>query len=314
MEKAKITEALVRENRTMKSSNLNLHHLYYFWVVAKEGSMTRAAERLGLAVQTISTQLTNLEKSMGKSLLTQQGRRLVLTDGGRTMMAYADQIFLLAEQMQDAMQNTHTVPRLHLTVGISDVVPKLLAYRLLEPIWTVEQPVRLICNEGKYDSLLADLALHKLDLVLTDRPPPSTGGLRLFSDSLGTYEISLFGSRNLVEKYQPEFPRSLQGAPLLLPTRINALRTRLDQWFDREQIRPDIVGEFQDSALQNTFGRSGIGMFPAPTVLASDILSQFDAYPVGEISSVREEFFAISNERKIQHPALEKLLALNTRQ
>ncbi len=274
--------------------------------------MTRAAERLGLAVQTISTQLTNLEKSMGKSLLTQQGRRLVLTDGGRTMMAYADQIFLLTEQMQDALQNIHTVPRLHLTVGISDVVPKLLAYRLLEPIWTVEQPIRLICNEGKYESLLADLALHKLDLVLTDRPPPSSGGLRLFGHSLGIYEISLYGSGDLVSQFQPNFPQSLQGAPLLLPTRINALRTRLDQWFDSEQIRPDIVGEFQDSALQNTFGRSGIGMFPAPTVLAADILSQFGAYPVGEISSVREEFFAISNERKIQHPALEKLLVLNT--
>lgn len=276
--------------------------------------MTRAAERLGLAVQTISAQLTNLEKSMGKSLLTQQGRRLVLTDGGRTVMAYADQIFLLTEQMQDALQNVHTMPRLHLTVGISDVVPKLLAYRLLEPIWTVEQAVRLICNEGKYDSLLADLALHKLDLVLTDRPPPPSGGLRLFGHSLGTYEISLFGSADLVRQFQPNFPQSLQGAPLLLPTRINALRTRLDQWFEEENIRPDIVGEFQDSALQNTFGRSGIGMFPAPTVLAADILSQFDACPVGAISAVQEEFFAISNERKIQHPALEKLLALNTRQ
>jgi LysR family transcriptional activator of nhaA len=297
----------------MKSSNLNLHHLYYFWVVANEGSMTRAAERLDLAVQTISTQLTNLEKSMGKSLLTQQGRRLVLTDAGRTMMAYADQIFLLAEQMQDALKNTHSVPRLHLTVGISDVVPKLLANRLLEPVWGVEKPIRLICHEGKYESLLADLALHKLDLVLTDRPPHNSSSLRLFGHSLGTYEISLFGTPALVQQYQPGFPQSLQGAPLLLPTRINALRMRLDHWFDSQQIRPDIVGEFQDSALQNTFGRNGKGMFPAPTVLADDILSQFGAAPVGQLQQVQEEFFAISNERKIQHPALEKLLPETSR-
>ena len=293
----------------MKSTGLNFHHLYYFWVVAKEGGMTRAAERLGVAVQTISTQLGQLEQTLGKSLLTQQGRRLILTEAGRTVLAYADQIFLLGEQMQDALQNTANVPRMHLSVGISDVLPKLLAYRLLMPLLSLPQPIRLRCDEGKYENLLADLALHKLDLVLTDRPPPSSGNLRLFSHSLGSYEITLFGSAKLMEQYRPDFPKSLKNAPFLLPTRNNELRNRLDQWLEQHQIRPDIVGEFQDTALLKTFGRSGLGLFPAPTILTPDLEMQFGTFPVGKIDQVQEQFFAISNERKIQHPALEAMLA-----
>jgi LysR family transcriptional activator of nhaA len=293
----------------MKSTGLNFHHLYYFWVVAKEGGMTRAAERLGVAVQTISTQLAQLEQTLGKSLLTQQGRRLTLTEAGRTVLAYADQIFLLGEQMQDALQNTANVSRIHLSVGISDVLPKLLAYRLLVPLLSLPQPIRLRCDEGKYENLLADLALHKLDLVLTDRPPPSNGNLRLFSHSLGSYEITLFGSAKLVAQYRPDFPKSLQNAPFLLPTRNNELRNRLDQWLEQHQIRPDIVGEFQDTALLKTFGRSGLGLFPAPTILTPDLEMQFGTFPVGKMDQVQEQFFAISNERKIQHPAVEALLA-----
>ena len=293
----------------MKSTGMNFHHLYYFWVVAKEGGMTRAAERLGVAVQTISSQLAQLEQHCGKSLMTMQGRRLILTEAGRTAMGFADQIFLLGEQMQDALSSTDRGQRMHINVGISDVLPKLLAFRLLQPLLKLEQPIRLSCHEGRYESLLADLALHKLDLVLTDRPAPASGSLRLFGHSLGKYEITLFGTPELVAQYAPGFPRSLDGAPMLMLTRNNEVRNRLDQWFDSLQIRPDIVGEFQDSALLKTFGRSGLGMFPAPTNLTPDIEKQFGALPVGKFESVQEEFFAISNEHKIQHPALAAILA-----
>lgn len=293
----------------MRSTGMNFHHLYYFWVVAKEGGMTRAAERLGVAVQTISSQLAQLEQHCGKSLMTMQGRRLTLTEAGRTAMTYADQIFLLGEQMQEALDSSDSGNRLHVNVGISDVLPKLLAFRLLQPLLNMGKPIRLTCHEGRYESLLADLALHKLDLVLTDRPPPPGGSLRLFGHSLGSYEITLFGTPDLVSKFAPGFPQSLDGAPMLMLTRNNTLRNRLDQWFESLGIRPDIVGEFQDSALLKTFGRSGLGMFPAPTNLVPDIEKQFGARPVGKIDSVQEEFYAISNERKIQHPALEAMLA-----
>jgi LysR family transcriptional activator of nhaA len=185
----------------------------------------------------------------------------------------------------------------------------LLAFRLLEPLMHLPQAIRLRCDEGKYENLLADLALHKLDVVLTDRPPPSSGNLRLFSHSLGNYEITLFGSASLTAQYRPNFPASLNNAPLLLPTRNNELRSRIDQWLEQYQIRPDIVGEFQDTALLKTFGRSGLGLFPAPTILTVDLERQFSSYPVGKMEQVQEQFFAISNERKIQHPALEAMLA-----
>ncbi|MFC3108796.1 transcriptional activator NhaR [Undibacterium arcticum] len=292
----------------MKTTGVNFRHLYYFWVVAKEGGITRAAERLGVAVQTISMQLSLLEQSIGKSLLTQQGRRLVLTEAGRLALGYADQIFLLGEQMQDALDEADIGRTMRLTVGISDALPKLVAFRLLEVALKLPQPVRLVCYDGAFESLLGDLALHKLDVVLTDRPVSSGTSLRVFSHSLGECEIMLFGVRALAERYRSGFPDSLNGAPLLLPTRNSAIRGRLDQWFETQGLRPEVVGEFEDSALLNTFGSSGLGLFPAPSVLARDMQERFDAVPVGEISQVREQFYAISNERKIKHPAVEAIL------
>lgn len=293
----------------MKSTGLNFHHLYYFWVVAKEGGVTRAAERLGVAVQTISTQLSLLEQALGKSLLSQQGRRLVLTEAGHVALGYADQIFLLGERMQDVLTGSELGQTMRLTVGISDALPKLVAYRLLET--ALQQPVRirLTCYESKFESLLADLALHKLDVVLTDRPVSSGTSLRVFSHPLGECEITLFGVAGLAAKYRENFPESLNGAPLLLPTRNSAIRGRLDQWLDSHELRPDVVGEFEDSALMTTFGRSGLGLFPAPSVMEQDIREQFGAVPVGELAQVKEQFYAISNERKIKHPAVEAILA-----
>ena len=287
--------------------NLNYRHLYYFWVVAKEGGVTQAAKRLGVAIQTISTQIAQLEKQLGKSLLAFQGRKLTLTEAGETALGYADKIFLLGEQMQEALKDSDT-ETIRLVVGISDSLPKLMTYRLLEATLSLSKRVRLRCFESSFDDLLADLALHKCDVVLTDRPINSTA-LRLFSHPLGTCSIMFFGVPELAEKFKNDFPNSLHRAPMLMPTRENALRSRLDQWFERNNVRPEIMGEFEDAALMNTFGRSGLGLFPAPSALTDEIKAQFNAVPVGERTDVHEQFFAISTELKIRHPAVEAILS-----
>ncbi|MCS0810047.1 transcriptional activator NhaR [Massilia agilis] len=287
---------------------MNFRHLYYFWVVAKEGGITRAARRLNLAVQTISTQLAQLEESVGKALFTQQGRRLVLTEPGRLALAYADQIFMLGEQMQEALGEADSA-RTRLTVGISDSLPKLTAYKLLEATTKLDRQVRLVCYEDQFEALLGDLALHKLDVVLTDRAVDSGTALRVFSHQLFESETIVVGAPALATLYAGAFPGNLNGAPFLLPTRNNALRGKIDEWFDSHAVRPDIVGEFEDNALLNTFGRRGLGLFFAPAALAADIEEQFGARLVGRVPQVREQFYAISNERKIQHPAVEAILS-----
>ena len=293
----------------MKTTGLNFRHLYYFWIVAKEGSITRAAERLDVAVQTISAQLALLEQSLGKALLAPQGRRLTVTEAGRVALAYADQIFLLGQQLQEALAETDIGRTMRLTVGISDSLPKLIASRLLDAALQLPNRVKLVCVEDDFESLLGNLSVHKLDVVLTDRPVPSGTTLRVFSHLLGESEISLFGLPELARRYRRNFPSSLNGAPLLLPTRGNAIRGRLDHWFELQEVRPDIVGEFDDNALLNTFGRNGIGLFPAPSALAKDVKEQFGAVPVGALAQVSEQYYAISNERKIKHPAVEAILS-----
>jgi len=293
----------------MNNTALNYRHLHYFWVVAREGSMTRAAERLDVAVQTISSQIALLERDLGKALLAPQGRGITLTDAGRQVLAYADQIFELGEQLQESLRAPSGPERPRLVVGISDGLPKLVAYRLLAAILTPERPVQLVCNEGEFEDLLADLALHRLDVVLTDRPAPSSGNLRVFSHSLGGLEVGLFGTRELAQRFAPGFPASLADAPLLLPTRHNVLRGHIDRWLEASRIRPQIVGEFEDSALLHTFGRASLGLFPAPRALADEVATQFQAIPVGPMTGVAEQIFAISNERRIKHPLVEALCA-----
>jgi LysR family transcriptional activator of nhaA len=290
------------------NANINFRHLYYFWVVAKEGGITRAAKRLDLAIQTISSQLALLEESVGKSLFTQQGRRLVLTEPGRLALSYADQIFLLGEQMQEALAEADSA-RIRLTVGISDSLPKLTAYRLLEATTRLEKPVRLVCFEDQFEALLGELALHKLDVVLTDRAVHPGTTLGVFSHQLFESETIIVGAPALAQVYADGFPDNLNGAPFLLPTRNNALRAKVDEWFDAHKVRPDVVGEFEDNALHNTFGRRGLGLFFAPAALAGDIAEQFGAVLVGRVPQVREQFYAITNERKIQHPAVGAILS-----
>lgn len=289
---------------------LNYRHLHYFWVTAHEGTFTRAAERLGVAVQTVSAQIALLEEAVGAALLTPQGRKLMPTDAGRIALGYADQIFQLGERLLEALEEGPGRPTRRLGVGIADAVPKLIAYRLLAGATAATEPIRLVCEEGDFADLVADLALHRLDVVLADRPAAASGGsLRVYSHPLGECEIALFGVPGLAEKHGRDFPRRLDGAPLLLPTRDNALRARLDQWFAAREIRPRVVGEFEDSALLMTFGRSGLGLFPAPALLAADIAGQFDVAPAGQLAGVREQFYALTAERRVRHPAVEAMLA-----
>lgn len=288
-------------------SQLNYKHLHYFWVVAQEGSITKAASRLDVAVQTISGQLSLLERQLGKTLFKPQGRGLVLSDTGRLVLGYADQIFQLGDALVEAVHQSDAESTLRLRAGISDGIPKLLAYQLLTQVTQMPQDIRLVCDEGEFEALLADLALHKLDVVLTDRAAPVGGNLKLFSTHLGDFATGLYGHAALITQYQSEFPQSLHGAPLLLPTRHNALRGRIDRWLEANNLHPRIVGEFEDSALLTTFGRGGLGLFPAPLALAEQVASQLHAQPLGAMAGVSEQIYAISNERRIRHPAVEVL-------
>lgn len=292
----------------MKSRPFNYKHLYYFWVASREGSLTKAAERLELSVQTISEQIGLLERDLGRALLAPQGRRLVPTEAGRVAAGFADQIFLLGEQLREAMSDSALDRVVRLSVGMTDALPKMFAYRLVQDALKRPGELRLTCMEGELDELLADLAMHKLDVVLSDRPVSGGSNLRVFNHVLGECAVGLFGMPELAAKYRPGFPQSLTGAPLLLPARTNALRGRLDYWFESRHLRPVVLAEFEDSAFLNTVGGSGHGLFPAPMALAADVSNQYGAEFIGELDGVKEQFFAISNERKIRHPGVEVIL------
>lgn len=287
----------------MKPEDLNYRHLLYFWAVAKEGSITRAAERLGLSVQTISTQLGLLERQLGQALLAPQGRSLTLTEAGRTALVHAEQIFQIGDRLRKAMaERAPTRPKF--AVGVTDAVPKLIAFRLLESLLLPPLAVRLECIEGEFDHLLGELALNRLDLVIADRSAPHRANLKLHSHLLGNVVIALFGSTDLYKRYGKSFPHGLDGAPMLLPARTDPMRATLDVWLEENEIRPDIVGEFSDSALLKTFGRSGLGLFPAPLAMHIDILSQFGAKPLGSLRGVSESWYAISTHKRVPHPAV----------
>lgn len=293
----------------MQPEHLNFKHLRYFWAVAKEGSVTRAAAKLGMTPQTVSGQIALLEASLGKALFAPQGRGLTLTDSGRAALKYADQIFQLGEQLQETLSRDGVDDKIRFTVGISDALPKHIAYRLLAPALTLERKVRLVCFDGHFDALLPELVLNRLDVVLTDRPASPGSNLRVYSHVLGQCPVLIVGNQDLARRYCAGFPQSLNGAPMLLPTRGNVLRSRLDQWFDSQDLRPDIVAEIADSALLTTFGQNGLGLFPILAPSMADMTTQFSLQAIGEIATVQEQFFAISNERKIRHPALEAMLA-----
>jgi LysR family transcriptional activator of nhaA len=283
---------------------LNYNHLFYFWLAAREGSVTRASEKLDVAQPTVSGQIRALEHALGEKLFARAGRKLALTEMGRIVHHYADEIFSLGRELQDAVLSRPTGRPMLFAVGVADVVPKLVAYRLLEPALRLPQAIRLVCREDRSERLLSELALHNLDLVLTDAPLGTSISVRAFSHLLGESGVTFFGTTALARLYRRRFPRSLAGAPLLLPTGNTSLRRSLEQWFDAEGIRPIIKCEFEDSALLNIFGRTGLGLFPAPSVIEKEIVRQHQVRVIGRVDAVRERFFAISVERRLKHPAV----------
>jgi LysR family transcriptional activator of nhaA len=283
---------------------LNYHHLLYFWAVAREGGVTRASEQLRLAQPTISGQLKALEEALGEKLFERTGRRLVLTDVGRVVYRYADEIFSLGRELQDTLKGRPTGRPVRFTVGVADAVPKLVAYRLLRPALTLPEPVHVVCREDKPDRLLAELSVHSLDLVLSDAPASPAVKVKAYSHLLGETVVAFFGSDALAARHRKGFPRSLEGAPVLLPTEGSSLRRSLEQWFDAEGLRPRVVGEIEDSALLKVFGQAGTGLFPAPVAIEAEIRAQFGVKVAGRVETVKERFYALSAERKLKHPAV----------
>ena len=283
---------------------LNYHHLYYFWLVAREGSIARAAEQLQLAQPTISKQIHQLESSLGDKLFQRSGRRLVLTEFGHGVFRYAEEIFSVGRELQDTVRGRAGGRPLRFEVGITDVVTKLVVYRVLKPAFQLGKAVHVICREGNHEELLAELAVHRLDIILSDTPVGPTSKVRAFNHLLGECGSSVFASARLAAKYRRRFPRSLEGAPLLLPTEKTAVRRDLDQWLYTEDIRPTIIGEFQDTALMKVFGQDGVGLFTAPTVMEKEVCRQYKVRVVGRIDAVRERYYAISVERRLKHPAV----------
>ena len=289
------------------ASAFNYRHLHYFWVVAKEGGMARAAARLGMAVQTVSTQVRELERSLGYALLKPAGRGLVLTEAGVAAMRQADLIFQLGESLPGAVRDAISAPSVRLRVGVSDALPKLVVHHIMQPVLR-EPTLQLLCDDDEFSDLLADLALHRLDLVLADRGAPPNPNLKLYSHSLGQSAVSWYAPPELAAAARRDFPRSLARVPVLLPTAHAAVRGRLDRWFEQAGVHPRIVGEFEDSALLKTFGAAGMGVFPAPELVHTDLTSRYGVRRIGPCEGVEERFFAICSEKKVQHPLVLRLL------
>lgn len=289
------------------TASFNYKHLYYFWVVAKEGGISRAAIKLDMAVQTVSAQVRELERSLGYELLKPAGRGVALTDAGIAAMKQADQIFQLGESLPALVRDAMSAPTVRLAVGISDGLPKLVVRRLMQPV-IAEPNLRLLCHEGEFDDLLGDLALHRLDVVMSDRPAPSNPNIKLYSHPMGSSTIAWYGTAERVAAAKKNFPHSLADVPVLMHTPHTAVRARLDHWFEERGIKPRIVGEFEDSALLKTFGASGMGVFPAAEWAHEDLLAHYAVKRLGACEDVEEHFFAIGTEKKVLHPLVQRLL------
>jgi LysR family transcriptional activator of nhaA len=283
---------------------LNYHHLFYFWKVVRTGSITRACEELRLAPPTISAQLRSLEGQMGEKLLTRSGRSLVPTEMGRVVFRYAEDIFGLGQELMDAVKQRPTGRPLRLAIGVDDVLPKEIAHALIEPAMHLPEGIRLLCREASLERLVADLALHELDVVLSDAPIAPSLNIRAYNHPLGDCAVLWVGTAALARKYRRGFPKSLDGAPVLLPTDDTAIRRGIDQWFAALGIRPAIVGEFEDYALLRVFGQKGAGVYPAPRILEKELKRHYDLSPIGLANGVKGRFYAISVEKKVRHPAV----------
>lgn len=290
-------------------SRLNYQHLLYFWHVVREGSVSGACEKLHLAQPTISGQLAVFEDAVGEKLFYKQGRKLVLTDTGRIIFHYAEEIFTLGQELTNTLKGRPSGLALRLNVGVVDAVPKLVVHSLIEPIFKLQEPIQLLCYEDKAERLLTDISLQNLDLVLSDSPLTPTSGAKAFNHLLGECPVTVFAVPELAGRYQENFPKSLGGAPFLLPTTNTALRRSVDQWLDSEGISPKIQAEIEDSALLKTFGSRGLGLFFAPSTVELDIQQQYTVDVVGRVNSIHERFYAITAQRKLKHPAVTAILA-----
>ncbi|MDZ4693827.1 MAG: LysR family transcriptional regulator [Deltaproteobacteria bacterium] len=283
---------------------LNYHHLLYFHTIAREGSIAQASKVLRLAQATISGQLKLLEEQLGVSLFDRKARGLALTDVGRKVFRYADEIFSIGKELQNSIRGGKSDTGWNLRVGVVDVVPKLISYRLIEPALLLPEPVRVVCNEGKHDDLLEQLSRNRIDLVISDTPSSRAGELKVFNHLLGETTVSVFGAPQLAADFRKGFPATLNGAPILLPMRGSVLRGLLDAYFDKHQITSNVVAEFEDSALAKVFGQSGHGLFFAPSAIESEIKRTFEVELVGRLESIRERFFVISVDRRLKNPAI----------
>ncbi len=284
---------------------LNYHHLLYFWVVAKEGSVTRASKQLHLAHPTISGQIHRLEETLGEKLFSRKGRNLVLTDAGRTAFRYADDIFSLGRELLDEVKGRGGGQQMRLVVGVSDALAKSIVHRMLEPAFRLKDQVRIICREDRSTSaFMRDLATYEVDVVLADAPAGPGTPVRAFNHPLGECGLVFLAEPRLAKSCRPGFPRSLDGVPFLLPSGDSTLRRALNEWFDTQKIRPKIVAELDDAALAMIFAEAGLGVFAAPDVVATEIRRRYKLQVVGYRGEIRQRFYAISVERKIRHPAV----------
>jgi LysR family transcriptional regulator, transcriptional activator of nhaA len=282
---------------------LNYKQLHHFWKVARAGGIARASERSGLAPQTLSGQVATLEANLGVTLFRRQGRRLALTETGQMVLAYAEEIFRVGNELEESLLTRAAGRAIPFRVGVADVVPKTIAWLLLEPSMQLPEPMRIVCREDKFERLLGELAIHKLDVVLADTPLPANMDVRGFSHKLAESSVALFATPSLANSLAGEFPACLDRAPLLLPGADAALRRPMMHWFEEQRVAPRIVGEFDDSALMKSFGQAGTGIFPAPELIADQVCRQYGVRQLGKLSGVIESFYAISVERRITHPA-----------
>jgi LysR family transcriptional activator of nhaA len=285
---------------------LNYNHLYYFWVVVREGSIAAARAKLHVTQPTISVQLGALEEALGQQLFDRRGRRLVLTEVGRVVYRYASDIFALGRELVANVEKgvAGGSAKQRLTVGVADVLPKLVTSRLLAPVLRLDLPVQVVCYEGKPPELLARLAMHELDLVLSDHPIDAEASIRAHTHPLGKSGMTFLAPERLARRYRGGFPESLDGAPLLLPTRDTALRRALDQWFDKMGLHPDIVAEFEDSALLKAFSQVAQAVFPVSSLIAASVRTQYGAHLVGETTEVLDHLYGITIDKKLKHPAV----------
>lgn len=283
---------------------LNYHHLLYFWTVVREGSVSKAAEKLRLSQPTVSAQVRMLETELAQKLFVKKGRTQLLTDVGRTVYRYADEIFGIGRELLETLEGRAPGRAMQLTVGIANAVPKLVVYRLLRPAIETHQPARLVCREDNAEQLIAQLGTYLLDVVIANAPAPAYLPIRVFNHLLGESDIAFFAPAPLSARIKRRFPNSLRDAPMVLPTTNSPLRRGLEEWFDAHEIAPRIVGEFEDSALMSVFGQAAGCAFPAPSAIADDVSRFYGVRMVGRIESVRERYYVISAERRLKHPGV----------